>query len=257
MATVLCCTHCTVSSHMAVRGIFWKHKSDLCHTVAHTQRGSQWPSCGLQGPEQPGCGWPLPHPLPLSLSLCPLYHIGCHLILPGTDCAWHLWFLLPGMLFPRTSPWLLSPSSGLCSQRPSLTSDEKPPLPCTASLFFLALFTTEMASVSICLSLRGWKPSEGRDIICLVYPIPAKQKPAVLYWIEEEMGGERGREGKEFRNCLVLKYIRKYTKEKGTSLSLLFFWVFLSISIVCFFLYFYLDFSELLGNKEELLNLIS
>lgn len=58
----LCCTHGTVSSHMAVRGIFWKHKSDLGHTVAHTQRGRQWPSCGLQGPEKTGCGWPLPHP---------------------------------------------------------------------------------------------------------------------------------------------------------------------------------------------------
>lgn len=132
----------------------------------------------------------------------------------------------------------LSLSSGLCSRRPSLTSDEKPPLPCTASLFFLALFTTKMASVSICLSLRGWKPPEGRDIICLVYPIPAKQKPAVLYWIEEEMGEERGWEGKEFRNCLVLKYIRKYTKEKGTSLSLLFFFFF-GIFIYFYSLFFY------------------
>lgn len=213
----------------------------------HAWRGSQYPSSDLKASHL-ALACCLPHPLHL------FYHTAWN-----TQCLLLL-FLLQEMLSPQTLPWLLSPFLQNSAQKglPWYLMKKLPSslLPHSLATLFWVLNLTGVASVfTVSLSLWGWKPHEGRNLVSRTHPISSRQK-LQNYLLDERREG--GKEGKEFRDCLV-QYVRKTDKIPFYALLTIFWWFFwhFHLFLKFGFLYFYLEISQLLKNMEELLNFIS
>lgn len=164
------------------------------------------------------------------------------------------------MLFPQTPPWLLSPFLQNSAQKglPWYLMKKLPSslLPHSLATLFWVLNLTGVASVfTVSLSLWGWKPHEGRNLVSWTHPISSRQN------LQNYLLDERREERKEKNSGIVLlKYVRKTDKVPFYALLTIFWWFFFwhfHLFLKFGFLYFYLEISQLLKNMEELLNFIS